>query len=220
MTLEEKRQVLLYLGDRGGATPPEVAEEVERCWDEVSAAARPKWMWRSFPLEDGVGLKGTTLTLEGNEIRAHLRDCTRAVLMAATLGPEVDRLLMRTQVTDMAHALILDACASTAIESLCDDAQEQLRARFARDGEHLTDRFSPGYGDLPMGQQGELCLVLDTQRGIGLTVSERALLLPRKSVTAILGVSDTPRPQRSRGCAFCGMFEHCAYRKEGGHCGQ
>ena len=220
MTREEKNQALLYLGYRGGDISPEVAREMDQCWDEVSAAAKPQWMWRSFPLEGGVRLKGTTLALEGTEIRAHLQDCNQVVLMAATLGPEVDRLLMRVQITDVAHALILDACASSAIESFCDKAQEQLRTRFAPDGGYLTDRFSPGYGDLPMGQQREICRVLDTQRSMGLTVSERFLLLPRKSVTAVLGISDTPRPPRGRGCEFCGMFEHCAYRKEDGHCGK
>ena len=57
----------------------------------------------------------------------------------------------------------------------------------------LTDRFSPGYGDFPMESSKDLVGLLDAGRRIGLTVSQSGILIPRKSVTAVLGVSDRPR---------------------------
>lgn len=220
LTEVNRNQVLLYLGYRGGEVPPEVEESITRCWSEVQSAARPHRLWRSFPLENGCRLGGTNLTLEGADIRAHLADCARVVLMAATLGPDVETLLARAQVTDMARAVVLDACASSAIELVCDALEEELRADCADKGWYLTDRYSPGYGDMPIHQQGDVCRVLDTQRRMGLTVSGRDLLIPRKSVTAVLGIADTPRSRRSRGCEHCSMFRTCAYRKEGGCCGK
>lgn len=213
-------QVLLYLGYRGGQVPDEVEETIARCAREVMDAARPRSLWKAFALEEGCHPAGTALTLEGESIRTHLEGCRQVVLMAATLGPEVETLLMRAQVTDMARAVVIDACASSAIESVCDQLEEELRADCAARGLYLTDRFSPGYGDMPIGQQGDFCRVLDTQRRIGLTVSGRDLLIPRKSVTAVLGIADTPRTRRSRGCEHCSMFRTCAYRKEGGCCGK
>ncbi len=56
---------------------------------------------------------------------------------------------------------------------------------------YLTDRFSPGYGDMPLAQSGQICEVLNTGRSIGLTVSQSGILMPRKSVTAVLGISRT-----------------------------
>lgn len=139
--------------------------------------------------------------------------------MAATLGPEVEHLLMRAQVLDMAQALLLDSCASTAIENVCDNLEAELRAEAAREGLYLTDRFSPGYGDFPITQQRCFCEVLDTQRRIGLSVSVTDILIPRKSVTAIMGISPTPRKRRSSGCANCNLFFTCQIRRGGGHCG-
>ena len=82
----------------------------------------------------------------------------------------------------------------------------------------LTDRFSPGYGDLPLKLQIGLCAALNTSRRIGLTVTPSLILVPRKSVTALLGIADRPKTLRKRGCEVCGMFLHCPYRKEGVVC--
>lgn len=70
--------------------------------------------------------------------------------MAATLGADVEQLLMHVQVSDMARALILDSCASAAVENLCDNLEADLRTQVEAEGCYLTDRFSPGYGDLPL----------------------------------------------------------------------
>ena len=50
-------------------------------------------------------------------------------------------------------------------------------------------------------------------------MSERFLMNPTKSVTALIGISDRPQMARIRGCAYCTMRETCALRKGGKHCG-
>ena len=80
-------------------------------------------------------------------------------------------------------------------------------------------RYSPGYGDLPLSLQGDLLWLLDAPRRVGLTVSPSHILLPRKSVTAILGISETPVSRSTRSCLSCPGRDGCNYRKAGGHCG-
>ena len=94
----------------------------------------------------------------------------------------------------------------------------ELAERFAP--KHLTDRFSPGYGDFPFSQQRDFFDVLDITRRIGVSLTESGLMLPQKSVTALIGVSDRPQAHRHRGCASCILFEDCGFRKEGTHCGK
>ena len=118
----------------------------------------------------------------------------------------------------MAEAVILDAAGSAAVERLCDNFCADLAAALAP--RFLTDRFSPGYGDMPLSDQRALFRVLDISRRIGVTLSESALMIPQKSVTALIGVSDRPQPKRTGGCESCGMREDCAWRKEGKRCGQ
>lgn len=208
-------EILLYLGYRGQEYPAEMERQIERCREQVLAAARPRLIWRRIPADE---VCFTALRLEGNDIREHLDGCREAVLMAVTLGPEIDRLLAKSSVTNMADAVIMDACASTAIENVADNFEQDLRREVEAEGLYLTDRFSPGYGDLPLSAQKQLCAALDTGRKIGLTLSPSFMMIPGKSVTAILGISDAPKALRKRGCESCSLFRTCMYRKEGKNC--
>lgn len=208
-------EILMYLGHRGQEITPEVEGQIRRCMEEIARAAEPRLVYRRLALAGGA-IPG--LPLAGEDVRALLSGCREAVLMAATLGPGVERLLMRREVTDMADAVILDACASAAVENVCDHFEFDLRDALKGEGLYLTDRFSPGYGDLPLDTQARLCAALDTARRIGLTVSANYIMVPRKSVTAILGISERPQPLRRRGCEVCSLFLTCPYRKEGVSC--
>ena len=179
--------------------------------------ARPRVVWRVFDREPDGTLAGTVFLPGGEDVKKLLRDCSEVILFAATLGTEVERLLQQTAVRNMADAVMLDACASAAIENVCDnlcaDLKEAVKPRF------LTDRFSPGYGDRPFAQQADFFRVLDITRRIGVHLSESGLMIPQKSVTALMGIADKPQKMRSRGCAVCKMFLNCPYRKDGKHCG-
>ena len=67
--------------------------------------------------------------------------------------------------------------------------------------------------------QAALLACLDTQRILGLYVTDSCLLNPGKSVTAIVGVSDRPQMARVRGCRYCSMNQTCQLRKGGKSCG-
>lgn len=215
LTELNENEILLYLGYRGQEYPVEVERQIERCRAEVTETARPRLIWRKMNTEESFF---SALHLEGKDIRELLEGCREAVLMAVTLGPEIDRLLAKSSVRNMADAVIMDACASTAIENVADNFERDLRREVEAEGLYLTDRFSPGYGDLPLSAQKQLCAALDTVRRIGLTLSPSMLMIPGKSVTAVLGISETPRTLRKRGCENCSLFRTCMYRKEGKNC--
>ena len=213
-------EVLRYLGT-GGRDPGELAGLAEDCCRELLAAARPRWTWRAFGCE--VGGAGVRLDcgflLPGKDLAAHLSGCREAVLMAATLSPGVDALLRRTQLTDLGRSLVLESCATAAIEEVCDRGEGVIRRSYP--GQELTGRYSPGYGDLPVTVQGEFLALLDAPRQLGLCATGSSILTPRKSVTAVLGVREpgaegAPSP---RGCETCAQRETCPYRKQGTNCG-
>ena len=85
-------------------------------------------------------------------------------------------------------------------------------------GLYLTGRYSPGYGDWPIAVQPRLAAVLDTPRRIGLYVTDTFLMLPRKSVTAVLGAGRAPVSGQRAGCAHCALRDKCEYRKRGESC--
>ena len=208
-------EILMYLGYRGQKITQDVEIQIKRCISEVMKASEPKLVWRRLPLVEG---RIDGLELEGHGIKNMLSSCHEVVLMAATIGSKVERLLMQRGVSDMADAVIMDSCASTAIENVCDNFEFDLRAELERRGLYLTDRFSPGYGDLPLDTQPRLCAALNTQKRIGLTVAASNIMIPRKSVSAIMGISHERQQLRKRGCEVCSMFINCPYRKGGQTC--
>lgn len=155
--------------------------------------------------------------LLGNDIKKHLEGCHTAVMMCATIGSEIDKLIRISQISDMARAVVLDSFASVAVEQVCQKVDEILAEKYS--GKYMTFRFSPGYGDYPIEMQKEYLRILDAPRKIGLTTGDSCLLVPSKSVTAVLGISDNPIERRKRGCAICSMKGKCRFRRNGEHCG-
>ena len=208
----DHRLVLRYLGAAGWQPDDATAALLDRAEACLRAAAAPRGAWRSLPAG------ALDLANAGSDLARHLQGCGSLVLLAATLGAGVDALLRRLEVTDIALCAAVDAAASAAIEAACDAVEADARAWAAGHGLYLTGRYSPGYGDCPLELQHELCLALDTPRGIGLTVTPQHLLAPRKSVTAILGAAERPVAGARAGCAHCLLRETCAYRKRGTTC--
>ena len=210
---------LRYLGVRGGPDPA-LRTEMSAIADKLTKAVTPRYVYRVFPVErtaEGIALTGSGLTLTGEMARTLLADCSQAVLLACTLGAGFEALLRAEQARSMARAAMLDACGSAWVEAGCDQAEGEIAARFP--GLYLTDRFSPGYGDLPLALQRDICAILDAPRRLGVQVADSFLMNPSKSVTAVIGLSERPQPARIRGCGFCNLRENCQYRKEGKICG-
>ena len=208
-------EILKYLGFRGQELTEEIAAQIRRCSDEVLAAATPRLTYRLAPLDNGAVLG---VTFAGNDIPRMLEPCEEVVLFGATLGPGVERLMMRCEVVNAADSVIMDACASTAIENICNNFESDMRRAVEAEGRYLTDRFSPGYGDLPISEQPKFFALLDMTRRIGVSLTPTTIMVPRKSVTAIMGIARTPQPHRPPDCEHCLMFRTCPFRKAGRRC--
>ena len=118
----------------------------------------------------------------------------------------------------MAEALAVDCLCSAGVEQVCDRAEEEIFENVK--AKYRTWRFSAGYGDLPLDIQKDLLIFLNAQRRIGLTVTENSLLLPSKSVTAIIGISETPVERGKKGCESCRMKGNCAFSASGKTCSE
>lgn len=156
--------------------------------------------------------------LQGDDILRHLEGCGTCILLACTLGTEVDAAQRAANAADMAYAVVLDALASALAEQTADAAEQVLRAAAQHEGLFLTGRFSPGYGDYPIALQNDLLRLTDAPRRIGLCATDTHLLAPRKSVTAVLGLAPHPVTGWHAGCAHCALREQCTDRKEGKTC--
>jgi 5-methyltetrahydrofolate--homocysteine methyltransferase len=212
-------EAIRYMGYR--ATPDEnQMDMIIECRDLLEKEVTPAWVYRAFDLEftdEGVKLKGTRLVFRGKDIRQHLADCEKCILLCATASAKADELIRRKETEDIALGFMTDCLASAAVESVCNALEEELAKKL--DGWNFTWRFSPGYGDFPLSVQPQIIKTLDAEKRAGVTCTATQLLIPRKSVTAVIGLSRNPVNKGRRGCAVCKMAGKCEFRKRGTHCG-
>ncbi len=187
----DKKEVLRYLRYRGREADAATGALIDECTRLCLNAAKPLFIYTYFDIfssGEGIEVDGTGLMLTGKSIARHLDGCGRIALMAATVGIAVDNLIRRAEQEDMAKAVILDTCASVCIEDLCDTVSRKVADEQRENGCVTTLRFSPGYGDLPLGLQSGILSVLGANKRIGLTLTASDIMIPRKSVTAIIGI--------------------------------
>lgn len=213
-------EALRYMGHKGTDANESMRDTIKKCEKKLLEVIKADFTFRCFDMsitEKGVLIEGTQFVLKGNDIKTHLLDCQKVVLMCATLGISSDKLMRQLSISDMTENFMTDALASTLIEQVCDNAEKEIKDKFP--DWFTTWRFSPGYGDFPIEQQADFLNVTEASKRIGVYLSEGGMMIPSKSVTAVIGLSKNKIKQHRLGCVSCNMAGKCEFRKRGEHCG-
>ena len=187
----DRREILRYA--RVKEASAELEELLDRCLAQTDVLSY-KVCWCEFALtqlENELDL-GFARTASADLMR-NLSGCQRIILFAATIGLEMDRLIARAERLSPAAAVMLQAIGSERVEAVCDAFNNEQKEQLLQQGLYTRPRFSPGYGDLPLQLQKDIFAVLDCPRRIGISLNESLMMSPGKSVTAIIGISNTPR---------------------------
>ncbi len=211
----DPKEILRYAGGTGGAFPPELLTEAAL---EGRLLADAKGSVRHYPYcesryallaEDGEFL------LTGERIRAHLAGADEAALFAVTIGNALEQQAAAYfQQNHYTQALLLEAAGAAAAEAAADYLNRLIAEDAKKRGRTTAFRFSPGYGDWPLTAQPSVVRLSEGDK-IGISVTESSMLLPRKSVTALIPLF----PQDKKGaaapprCTACKQ-RNCLARKE------
>lgn len=125
---------------------------------------------------------------ESKDLMKSLGSSEKALVFAATLGLEPDRLIAKYSHLSPAKTVLFQALATERVEALCDCFCKERKRYYRKSGFLLKPRFSPGYGDLPLALQKGILQALDCNRLLGISLTESLLMMPSKSVTAIAGI--------------------------------
>ena len=207
------RETYRYLG-LGGHEPDAATRALaEDCLAELKGVITPRQISRTFPLAlTGTRCDLTCFAVESANLAKNLAGCERGRLFAATLGPGPDRLLRKYGHLSPARSVVLQAASAALIEAYCDELNETWRKEAKEEGFFLRPRFSPGYGDFPLESQRLICEVLRTGKTVGITLTDALLMMPSKSVTAVIGMAKTDAGCLSAGCEVCTKTD-CAFRR-------
>lgn len=203
-----KKTALQYLGYQNSEIPTSIDTLIDICIKEVTSLADFKHVHQQYPLLPTTYIKEIHLSLDYPELSTLLKECHSCILEACTLGIEIDRKLQYYSKIDTTKMTIFDAVASSYLEHICNQWEEQLPTPH-------TFRFCPGYGKVPLTLNNKISLLLNTFKNIGLHVQDSGLLLPQKSMIGIVGIGGNVS---KKDCSTCVKIKDCDYIRRGTTC--
>lgn len=209
-------EVLRYLEYKGQIIDDNLKETINQCKNITKARINPRYTFRVYSIKKNKGIiefEGSNLKLESRDLYKVLKDCNKCILMAATIGLDIEKDIRKYSFTELTKGIIIDSCATTAIEEVCDMVQEEVQNNILEDGQYTTLRYSPGYGDLPIEKNKDILDLINGQKEIGLTITTNGIMIPRKSVIAIIGISDNKLSQVKKSCKNCNNKDTCKFKR-------
>ncbi|MCK5098736.1 MAG: hypothetical protein KAR45_11575 [Desulfobacteraceae bacterium] len=125
---------------------------------------------------------------ESRSIARLLNHATNVWLMLVTLGHDLEKKSKEYfKNNEVFSGYILDRLGSFLIEEEVKKINAQIFQKYQKKDYTATHRYSPGYGDFSIKSQ-QIFFNLAKDSIPGLRISDRDILFPEKTVTAIKGV--------------------------------
>lgn len=184
-----KSEIYRYLGYKAGVSiEGNVAAIVDEILQNVLSGSRPMVCYKRFSLDFHNGIDFGFMNVKSKDLLVNLKGCSEAVIFAATIGIYTDRQIQKESILSPARACVYQAVGATVIEAVCDAFNEYVRCEEMSKGNCLRPRFSPGYGDVSLEIQKDIHKELNCAKMAGITLTDSMLMVPEKSVTAIIGI--------------------------------
>lgn len=188
----DRQQVLTHIGygddyEPSGRIGSLVNEYIDNAHNLVASSY-------SYTFKDIESVQGNRviieggITLESGVIASLLRRCDKVAIFVLSIGNHLEDMVAHLAENNLVlQATVLDAIGSNAAEQLAGFVEDRVKRLVAPQGLYISRRYSPGYCDWELGQQQ---MVFRAMQGdtAGVRLTEGCLMLPRKSVSGIIGI--------------------------------
>ena len=190
----DKQKVFETIGySDSSVVPPRVSALVEEFAENSVDFLDPSY---SYIIKDIQSVQGKHVTIE-DSITFHsqtvarvLEQCQKVAIFALTIGDGLESIVAGLAADgSMVKASVLDAIASHAAENLAGLVDDRISEEMRNQGLATSRRFSPGYCDWDVSQQEMVFKALEGN-STGINLTEDYLMLPRKSISGIIGIGD------------------------------
>lgn len=200
------KEIYSYLGYKDSFPDDYVSTLISQLKAEAIAICRPKF---GFRIINGEIIDKTTILLEhsrsfhpGRIITYSLKDSELFAIIIASIGKEMDQwITAKREGLDIMEAFIADALGSTIVEAIVVCGMEYLKKEMSKNNLGISNSYSPGYCGWDVAEQQMLFSLLPANF-CGVTLTESSLMLPIKSVSALVGLG-TNIVKKPYGCAIC-----------------
>lgn len=153
--------------------------------------------------------------LESPLVARYLGQATHLVFGVCTLGEKLQQQ-MRISFDEkkQLQAVLLDEIGTLLLYKLCEHFEELMCQQAKTMQLQASGAFNPGDEGFDISLQGRV-LDLAGGRDIGVTLQGSGILVPHKSLTAVIGLGRRmPVNTRAERCARCHSRERCPHRQD------
>ena len=127
MTSREK-EAIRYLGYGSHTVDEKTISMIADAFSSLDQVVQKRSVCRIFDMVfvDASRIQIGNLEIQSKNLGKNLKGCCKVAMFGATLGINVDRLIQRTSILNMADAVALQACAAAILEEYCDEIQREL----------------------------------------------------------------------------------------------
>lgn len=212
-----KREILRYMCVRQSECDDKTEAIVDEMTLKVLDSVSPKFIYKEYSLEcdkDNILIGGNNgMNIHSTNLSLNLKGCDRVLLFAATLGTQADTLVRRYEAASMVRAAAAQAICTEVIEAYCNEVIDNIRLSLLEKGYYLRPRFSAGYGDFALSHQTDFFRMLDITKLLGVNLNNELLMIPTKSITAVIGVTRDSKNCSIEKCRNCSKKD-CEFRDE------
>jgi len=149
--------------------------------------------------------------LSGGLLARHMGGAQEVVIVLCTVGEALERRAAEVSREDAVYGLALDGLGSAGVEALANAACALFEEEATKEDCQVTIPLSPGMVGWPVEQgQPQIFDLLDAGE-IDVRLTESMMMLPRKSLTFVLGMG-RELISGGRTCDYCSLKETCRYR--------
>jgi len=151
-------------------------------------------------------------SLSGSLIAQHLAPAEEIFIILCTVGLSLEERSVEMVKTDPVVGFALEGVGSAGVEALANAVCYHFEKLAEEKGWHATIPLSPGMVGWPVEKgQTEIFSLLDAEE-IGVTLTPSYLMLPRKSLSMVIGIGENIHTEGTT-CDYCSMKETCRYQE-------
>lgn len=204
--------IYLAMGYRGHVPDDTILRLLDDVKTEIKTHCTPQYMYR---IEEGYLSDKRHLTIgdkifnTGGIIASYLKGVTTYCLFVATAGKEYDAYIHHLKQSDIVKEFVADALGSVIAEAGVEAMAKDIGISNPELRQSLP--YSPGYCGWNIMEQSKLFSFFPDMP-CGITLTDSFLMSPVKSVSGIIGLGETLKPQPYH-CELC-KNKNCYKRKE------
>ena len=161
---------------------------------------------------DEIRLDGST-ALSGRLLFSALKEASELVVVVCAIGPKLEeKVADYSSRNGLLKGVLLDGIGSTAVDATLREFCRLITQEAASHGYQSSRPLSPGMSGFPLSEQKRL-LKLASAEGIGVSLTSSGVMVPRKSISAVIGIGPKmPAWTRAEACSCCHLKKTCHYR--------